>query len=115
MPGTTTPSAIAAPTSIDTSTSAFRTPAARSEELRAAVAFICENVAVLRAWWEQVGSVIEQLMPGLTGNAHEAFVHANIDAWQLARAVGHKLRDYSDFDWSPTVPLANCGEDPFDR
>jgi hypothetical protein len=71
------------------------------------ITLLCELVEFLRAWWEEFNCTIRRLDRAASVKAHDAMLHAVILARQLSRELGFVLPDFSNVDWSASVPPAD--------
>jgi hypothetical protein len=71
------------------------------------VAALCELVQFVRAWWAAVEPLIHSLDKVASQKAYDAFVEMAALARSIARNLGITLPDFSEFDWSASLPPAH--------
>jgi hypothetical protein len=65
---------------------------------------LLQLVQYLRAWWEEFHESIRRQDLAASVKVHDAMVVAVVIARDLARKLGITLPDYTDMDWSVSVP-----------
>ena len=68
------------------------------------ITMLCELVQFLRAWWDAFQSSIQLVDQVASSKAHDALAEAVILARTIARQLGVTLPDFSNVDWSASVP-----------